>query len=134
MVFPGRATGAGLLAVLLMASPATGAELDWRPALLPAAIQGVWAYEPGDCDQAESDGHLVIGGRTVDFFASAYEITRVVHRAGGRLFASGLRSDEGEGGRTPADLTLRLKGPDRLHVVTESPGGHVYYRCKGGPR
>ncbi len=133
MSFCGRAAGILILALALTAS-AGAADLRLRPSLLPASMQGLWAYEPGDCAHADNDGHLTIEGRAVQFFASAYDVRRVVRRSGGLVWASGLRSDEGEGGRTRSDLTLKLLTPDRLHVVTESPAGHTYHRCKVNPR
>jgi len=42
---------------------------------LPQAIIGLWAYEPADCDNPDSDGHLTIEKRMVLFFASGYDIS-----------------------------------------------------------
>jgi hypothetical protein len=133
MLFGGGVPGAICLALMMMVSAAGAADLRLRPALLPSAIQGVWAYEPGDCDRPGSDGLLTVEDRSVVFFASAYDLRRAIRRPDGVVWASGLRSDEGEGGRTPDDLTLKLLSPDRLHVVTNSPGGHTYHRCKDKP-
>jgi hypothetical protein len=127
-----RTAGAICLALAMTASSLEAADLRLAPPLLPAAMQGLWAYEPDDCSNPDSDGLLTIGGRAVDFFASAYDVTGIVRRPGGAVRAFGLRSDEGEDGRKPDDLTLRLLAPDRLHVVTNSPEGHIYHRCKAG--
>lgn len=130
MKFSGRAAGAICLALALMASSSGAADLRLTPALLPTAMQGLWAYEPGDCDHADSDGLLTIEGRAIHFFASAYHLRRIVPRRDGSVRAFGLRSDEGEERRTPDDLRLKLLAPDRILVVTNSPAGDTYHRCR----
>jgi hypothetical protein len=117
MLFGGGVPGAICLALMMMVSAAGAADLRLRPA----------------CDRPGSDGLLTVEDRSVVFFASAYDLRRAIRRPDGVVWASGLRSDEGEGGRTPDDLTLKLLSPDRLHVVTNSPGGHTYHRCKDKP-
>jgi hypothetical protein len=95
--------------------------------LLPKAMWGLWAYEPADCANLDSDGHLTIDAKTVAFYASGYDVKWVVRKRDGSLRASGLVSNEGEQGLTRDALTLKLIAPDKLHVVTED--GHTYYRC-----
>lgn len=124
----GRAAGALFLALVLMVSPAAAADLPLHAIKLPADVKGLWGYEAGDC-QPDNDGLLTIEDRTILFFASAYDISRLVRRRDGSLRASGLRSDEGEAGRSRGAVTLKLITPDRLHVVTDGPAGHVYHRC-----
>ena len=92
--------------------------------VLPKSIRGLWAFEPADCSNPGSDGLLKIGAKTVTFYASGYDIKRVVRRPDGSLSASGIVSNEGEEGREPDSLTLKLVSPDRLHVLD-----HVYHRC-----
>jgi hypothetical protein len=91
---------------------------------LPKSIRGLWAFEAADCSKPGSDGLLKIGANTVTFFASAYDIKRVVRRPDGSLRASGLVSNEGEEGRDPGSLALKLISSDKLHVLD-----HVYDRC-----
>jgi hypothetical protein len=91
---------------------------------LPKSIRGLWAFEAADCSKPGSDGLLKIGANTVTFFASAYDIKRVVRRPDGSLSASGLVSNEGEEGRDAGSLTLKPISPDNLHVLD-----HVYHRC-----
>ena len=98
--------------------------------ILPASIHGLWAYEPEDCGKADSDGHLTIEAKSVMFYASGYDVQNVVQRSDGSWRVSGLRAEEGEVGRTRDSLTLKLVAPDQLHVVTGSPEGHTYHRCK----
>jgi hypothetical protein len=93
--------------------------------VLPKSIQGLWAFEPADCSNPGSDGLLKIGAKTVTFFASGYDIKRVVWRPDGSLSAFGIVSNEGEEGRDPGSLTLKLVSPDRLHVLD-----HTYHRCR----
>jgi hypothetical protein len=106
---------AGLLVLLSGTARADG---------LPKSIQGLWAFEPGDCANPGSDGLLKIGAKTVMFFASGYDITHVVRRPDGSLSASGFVSNEGEPGRDRGLLTLKLMSPDKLHVLD-----HTYQRC-----
>lgn len=97
--------------------------------VLPKSVQGLWAFEAADCSNAESDGLLKIGANTVTFFASAHDIKRVVRRPDGSLSASGFVSNEGEEGRGPGSLTLKLISPDKLLVLD-----HSYHRCGKGER
>jgi hypothetical protein len=76
---------------------------------------------------------LTIEAKTVLFFASGYDVESVVQRSDGSWRASGFRAEEGEAGRTRDSLTLKLIAPDQLRVVTGSPEGHVYHRCKAPP-
>ena len=92
--------------------------------VLPKSIWGLWAYEPADCSNPGSDGLLKIGAKTVTFYASGYDIKRVVRRPDGSMSASGSVSNEGEEGRDAGSLTLKLVSPDRLHVLD-----HIYHRC-----
>lgn len=92
--------------------------------VLPKSIWGLWAFEAADCTNPGSDGLLKIGAKTVTFFASGYDIKRVVQRADGSLSASGSVSNEGEEGRGPGSLSLKLVSPDKLHVLD-----HTYHRC-----
>ena len=119
-----------MAAALLLSLPVEAASAPKRLKVLPHSILGLWAYEPADCDVPDSDGHLTIQARSVLFFSSGYDIERVVQRSDGSWRASGLRSDEGEAGRTRGSLSLKLVARDRLHVVTLSPEGHIYHRCK----
>jgi hypothetical protein len=130
MSFSGRTAGTICFVLATTGCLSKAAELRLEKALLPAAMQGLWAYEPGDCGNPDSDGLMAVARRSVDFYASAYHLSRVARRADGSIRAFGLRSDQGEEGRTPDDLTLKLLAPDRLRVVTNSPDGHIYHRCK----
>lgn len=97
--------------------------------VLPKSIQGLWAFEPADCSNPGSDGLLKIEATTVTFFASAHEIKRVVRRPDGSLIASGFVSNEGEAGRSPGSLAMKLSSADKLHVLA-----HTYHRCQQGRR
>jgi len=92
--------------------------------VLPKSIQGLWGFDAADCSNPRSDGLLTIGAKTVAFFASAHDIKRVVRRPDGSLSASGFVSNEGEEGRDPGSLTLKLISPDKLRVLD-----HTYHRC-----
>jgi hypothetical protein len=131
----GRAAGALFLAPVLTVSAAAAADLPLHAIKLPPDVQGRWAYEAGDChvvtDGPDNDGVLTIEGRTILFFASGYDITRLVRQRDGSLRALGLRSDEGETGRSRGAVTLKLIAPDRFYVVSD---GHVYQRCPNPPR
>ncbi len=129
----GHAVGALILAFAPLGS-AVGADLPLRANRLPSDLKGLWAYEAGDCAHLDSDGLLTIEDRSIQFFASGYEITRVTRGRNGSVRASGLRSDEGEAGRTRDAVDLKLIAPDRLHVIGSDPAGHVYHRCKHAPR
>ena len=117
-----HATGApklGLILGLSVLLPGT-AHAD----VLPKSIRGSWAFEVADCANPASDGLLKIGPNTVAFFASAYDIKRVVRLPDGSLRASGSVANEGEEGRDRGSLSLKLISPDRLHVLD-----HAYHRC-----
>jgi hypothetical protein len=106
------------LGLLVLLSGAAHAEI------LPKSIRGLWGFEAADCASPGSDGLLKIGANTVTFFASAHDIKRVVRRPDGSLSASGFVSNEGEPGRDPGSLTLKLITSDKLHVLD-----HIYHRC-----
>ena len=123
-VFDGiwRSTGAAksvLLAGLLVLF--TGAACA---DVLPKSIQGLWAFEPEDCSNPRSEGLLKIEAKTVLFFASGYDVKRIVRRRDGSLRASGFVANEGEAGREPGSLTMKPISPDKLHVLD-----HIYHRC-----
>ena len=92
--------------------------------VLPKVMSGLWAFEPADCANPRSDGLLRIEPITVRFFASSYDIKRVVRRPDGSLRATGAVSNEGVRGRGPGSLTLKLIAPDRLLALD-----HIYHRC-----
>jgi hypothetical protein len=108
-----------LILGMLVLCPAT-AHAD----VLPKALLGLWAFEPADCSNPRSDGLLKIEANAARFFASSHDISRIVRKPNGSLRASGLVSDEGEEGRRPGSLTLKLMSRDRLYVLD-----HIYYRC-----
>lgn len=96
---------------------------------LPIEIQGLWAFEPGDCANPRSDGLLKVEANAVQFFASSYAIKRVVRQPDGSLSASGMVSNEGEAGRARGSLKMKLMAPDKLGVLD-----YNYHRCpKNGP-
>jgi hypothetical protein len=109
----------GLL--ILLSGTADAAEV------LPKTMRGLWAFEPTDCANPDSDGLLTIDAKTVLFYASGYEIKRVVRRPDGSMRVSGLVSNEGEEGRSRGAITLKLIARDKLHVGNGD--GHTYHRC-----
>jgi len=93
MAVRGRTAGAACCALVLMGPATVGADMPAGKPLLPPAVHGVWAYEPADCDVPDSDGLLTIEARSVEFFASAYDLRRATRLSNGTVRASGLRSD-----------------------------------------
>ena len=93
--------------------------------VLPKEMLGLWAFEPADCSNPRSDGLVKIAPNTVRFFASNYDIKRVVRRPDGSVVATGRVSNEGEQGRGPGSLSLKLIAPDRLRALD-----HLYHRCR----
>ena len=91
----------------------------------PNELLGLWAFEPADCANPRSDGLLKIEPKAVRFFASGYDIKRVVRRPDGTLYVSGLVSNEGEQGRSRGSLTLKQMAPDKLRTLD-----HIYHRCR----
>ena len=95
--------------------------------VLPKEMVGMWAFAPADCGYPRSEGLLKVEARTVLFFASGYDVKRVVRRRDGSLRASGFVANEGEAGREPGALTMKLVSPGKLHVLD-----HTYHRCGKG--
>jgi hypothetical protein len=93
--------------------------------VLPKELLGVWGFEAGDCSNPHSDGLLTIEPKTVRFFASSYDIKRVVRRSDGSLRVTGIVSNEGEQGHGPGALMLKQVAPDRLLALD-----HAYHRCR----
>jgi hypothetical protein len=117
-----------------MVSVAAAAVLPLHANRLPPDVKGLRGYEASDCERRDSDGLLTIEDRAILFFASGYDIIRLVRRRDGSLRASGLRSEEGEAGRTRDAVTVKLLTPERLHVATRYSVRHVYHRCRNPPR
>ena len=106
-----------VLGLLVLVADTTKADV------LPKSIQGLWAFEPADCSDPRSEGLLKIEPKTILFFASGYDVKRVVRR-NGSLRVLGFVANEGEAGREPGSLVLKLVSPDKLHVLD-----HTYHRC-----
>ena len=106
------------VALVLFAGPA-------HADILPKQLLGLWGFEAADCSNPRSDGLLKIEPKTVRFFASSYEIKHVVRRSDGSLRATGIVSHEGEQGRGPGALTLKLIARDSLLALD-----HAYHRCR----
>ncbi len=123
-----RGPGVRFLLCVLTGIAVVAAAADAAPRSVPKSVQGLWAYEPGDCGRQDSDGLLTIGSRTVLFFASSYDVKRVVRMKDGTLKISGFVSGEGEADRERGGLSLKLLARDRLEVSTGSV--HVYHRCE----
>ena len=123
-VFGGVWRSAGAAKSVLIAGLLVLLSAEVRADVLPKSIQGLWAFEPADCSDPRSEGLLKIEAKTVLFFASGYDVTRIVRRRDGSLRASGFVANEGEAGREPGSLTLKLISPDKLHVLD-----HIYHRC-----
>jgi hypothetical protein len=105
-------------ALVLLAGPA-------HADVLPKELLGLWGFEAADCSNPRSDGLLKIESKAVRFFASSYDIKRVARRPDGSLRVIGLVSNEGEQGRGPGALTLKLMAPERLLALD-----HAYHRCR----
>ena len=110
----------GQLLGLLLVLPGTAAA-----DVLPKEVVGLWAFEPADCADPRSEGLLKVEAKTVLFFASGYDVKRVVRRRDGSLRASGFVANEGEAGREAGALTMKLISPDKLDVLE-----HIYHRCE----
>lgn len=95
-------------------------------------MHGVWAVESKDCDNPNGESRLTIDDRTFLFFVTAYDVKRIEKRRDGSWRASGYRSDEGEGGKTRAAITVKLVSPDRITVMGSGSEDQDYDRCKGG--
>ena len=92
---------------------------------LPKELLGLWAFELADCADPRSEGLLKVEAKTILFFASGYDVKRVARRRDGSLRVSGFVANEGEAGREPGSLTMKLTSPDKLHVLD-----HTYHRCR----
>ena len=123
-VFGGVWRSAGAAKSVLIAGLLVLLSAEVRADVLPKSIQGLWAFEPADCSDPRSEGLLKIEAKTVLFFASGYDVTRIVRRRDGSLRASGFVANEGEAGREPGSLTMKPISPDKLHVLD-----HIYHRC-----
>src|SRR5688572_29499099 len=115
-----------LLATLVIASvlAAPAAATDAAHSV-PKSLQGRWGFEPADCDKDDAEGRLIIEPRIILFYATGYDVKRVVRLKDGTLKISGFVSSEGEAGREKGGLSLKLITPDRLQVDS----GTVYRRC-----
>jgi hypothetical protein len=102
-----------------------------RPGPIPPSMIGVWAGDSKDCDNPNGESRLVVDDRFFVFFVTAYDVKRMEKRRDGAWRASGTRSDEGEGGKTPASITVKLMTPDRIKVTGSGAEDQEYDRCKG---
>jgi hypothetical protein len=96
---------------------------------LPKEMQGLWAFEAGDCSNPNSDGLLKVGAKAIEFYASSYSIKRVVRTSDGAVRAVGFVASEGEAARAAVSLKMRLISAAKLYVLD-----HAYQRCRGAPQ
>jgi hypothetical protein len=114
---------ASLVAVSLLAAPAVAKDAAHT---MPKSLQGTWGFEPSDCDKDDAESRLTIEPRIILFYATGYDVKRVVRLKDGTLKITGFVSSEGEAGREKGGLSLRLLSPDRLQVDNRT----VYRRCR----
>lgn len=114
---------ASLVAVSLLAAPAAAKDAAHT---VPKSLHGTWGFEPSDCDKDDAEGRLTIEPRIVLFYATGYDVKRVVRLKDRTLKITGFVSSEGEAGHEKGGLSLRLLSPDRLQV----DNGTVYRRCR----
>lgn len=123
-----------------IAVAAAMAFLSWTaPALaqsvipaLPKDMLGVWGFEDMEsCDNKDSDTRMTASSRTVEFYASSYELKKIWRRANGAVKATAATSEEGEERKRRGTIALKLVSPDKLSVTTRGDEPMIYLRCKG---
>ena len=99
---------------------------------LPKDMLGVWGFEDMEsCDNKDSDTRMTASPRTVEFYASSYELKKIWRRANGAVKATATTSEEGEERKRRGTIELKLVSPDKLSVTTRGDEPMIYLRCKG---
>jgi hypothetical protein len=112
-----------VLAAVLTASAATS------QSSLPVDMQGTWGWDEEACGDRVSDGRVAVTSRTVEFYASAYDLDDPRPVAGGAWESRAKVFEEGEEQSGEASITLRLQPPDGLEIRTGDEEPFVYVRC-----
>ena len=97
---------------------------------LPKEMHGIWGFDPESCDEENSDTRMTVSARSVEFYASSYDLKKISRRANGSVKATATTSEEGEARKRRGAIELKLVKPDRLSVKTDSELSHIYSRCK----
>ena len=101
-----------------------------RPQIVPESLIGEWATDLATCKEHYAEGRLTVEGNSMLFHASLYDVRRTDKLPDGSLKLSGLRSEEGEGGRPTRDsIKLKILSPNRFELI-DHPEGQFYERCK----
>jgi hypothetical protein len=130
-----RDIGLGALAGLWFATaPATVVADARQPHGLQPSMIGKWGWSAESCAKADDDGQVTISMKSVAFFASAYNLRKVVARADGSLHVIAATSEEGEAGTSTGVIDLKQLTPRTLSIRTAAAGRHVYVRCREQPR
>jgi hypothetical protein len=97
---------------------------------LPKEMIGLWGYDAESCHEENSDLRMTTSARSVEFYASTYDLKKIWRQASGAVKAAATTSEEGEERKRRGTIELKLVSPDKLSVKTDSDLSHVYVRCK----
>lgn len=105
-----------------------------RTNVLPPELIGRWVGNLGDCADRISEVHMTVTPRSVEFYASIYDIRRVTKRGERKWRGTGRLAGEGETETTPGKIDFELVSPDEALVTTGDPDNpETYRRCKSPP-
>jgi hypothetical protein len=96
---------------------------------LPKEVIGIWGFEDAESCKG-NEFRMTASARRVEFFASAYDLRKISRRANGAVKATATTSEEGEAGKRPGTIALKLISSDKISVTTGGDEPMIYVRCK----
>jgi hypothetical protein len=115
-------------AVLLLSLTAPAMAQSAIPAV-PKEMHGIWGFEDAESCKG-NEFRMTASARRVEFFASAYDLRKISRRANGAVKATATTSEEGEAGKRPGTIELKLISSDKISVTTGGDEPMIYVRCK----
>lgn len=100
---------------------------------LPKDMQGIWAFEPADCGDEDSDGRVSVGARRVDSFAASF-VFREIRKTKDGYRATTRRFDEGEERVSRDTIELKIMPNGKLKIFSATAADVEYHRCPAGAK
>jgi len=96
---------------------------------LPSPMLGTWGWEAASCARPGDDGRLTVKARSLEFYASLFELQTVAAQPDGSVLANATYREEGEEKSSRAQLRLKLVEPGLMVQTGTLDDGHIYVRC-----
>ena len=85
---------------------------------VPSPMLGMWGWEAVSCARPGDDGRLSVKARSLEFYASLFELQTIVLQPDGSVRADATYREEGEEKSSRAEIRLKIISPGNLMVQT----------------